>query len=90
MVLGNGGKLLAAKSEQNNFRAAAFGTNIFAKIRGGQLPGFSSVLERVILWLTWQDGDQAVPISPKNIKMLGLNQGAVQQIQAYIQASFPL
>ena len=90
LVLGNGGKLLAAKYERSDFRAAAFGTNVFAKIQGGQLAGFGPVLERVILWLTWQDGDQAVPISPKMIKLIGLNQGAARQVLNYLQSSFPL
>jgi len=51
IVIGNGGLLLAAASDKDDQRQAAFGTNILSELNAGNFPEFEQPMIKLLGWL---------------------------------------
>ena len=88
LILGNGGRLLAAIVDRAVGRAAAFGTAVLLKAARGELTSVEPMIERVLRWLMDEPLDLNLELNARLIKSVGLSDIAhAQANQFFIEVS---
>lgn len=86
IVIGNGGLLLAAASEKNQQRQAAFGTNILSELNAGNFPDFEQPMVRLLGWLM-QRTSAALPGQAK-VAMMAVSSGTFNNGNTWLTNQF--
>ncbi len=86
LIRGNQGRILAAATEQDTVRHAAFGTNIFSKFNAGQFTDFENSFQRL---LSWQVKQTLSSESAFNVATFSLTENHSNNVQTWFSTHYP-
>ena len=87
LIMGEKGFMLAAASEIDGRRNAAFGANILSQFSKGKFPTYQPYMKNVLGWLLKQDQESLQ--SPKEVKLLGFSADNATAGKDWLSEQFP-
>lgn len=86
IAIGNKGLLLAAASEKDNQRQAAFGTNIFNELNNGNFAEFAQPMKQLLGWL--MDRNSSGLPAQANVATLAVSGGTYSNANEWLSGQF--
>lgn len=87
LIQGNSGSTLAAATEYNNQRNAAFGTNIIRSLQEGSYAQYEPQFKRLLSWLLKRDNVSAA--DPATIKLSLMDSTTAQRTTQWLTQHYP-
>ena len=85
LVLGNKGKTLAAASENDGARSAAFGSNILRTLNDGGNSSYQGAMRKVLSWLM----NEVSPPASAKVAFTLIDTGSYNKSRAWLATQFP-
>lgn len=86
LVIGNGGLLLAAASDMDGQRNAAFGSNVISELANGRFSNYEAPFKNVLSWL--MNRSQSDITAQANVALLTVSSGTASNSEKWINQHF--